>query len=498
MPRKSKKTPVATSDPADIFHSVVKIFTTFTEPNFGQPWSMCQQKKATGTGFLVSNKHIITNAHVVAYHTAVQVRKHGSPDKFTAKVLAIAHDSDLAIMTVENPAFWEGVTELEFGEMPTLQQPVLVVGYPIGGETISVTAGVVSRVDYDAYAHSTRENLVAQVDAAINPGNSGGPVLGEDGSVIGVAFQGLNDGDNIGYIIPVPVVRHVLKDFESNGCITGSARISFDWQTMENEHMREFCGLPAGVSGVRVTEIYPTSRAAKLLHVEDVVSAVDEYEIADDGTICLHGDVRVPFAAVCVDKFIGDSMRVVVYRKGRKLGLTLPVENLPVLVPLTLYEKRPSYYVFGGLVFTHLTLPYVEAVFADGSRSAPLKLVQMAEKEPTEEGQQVVILADILSHPVNVGYESNVMSGMILKSIDDKPIVNLVDVAVACKEASGKFIKFVFDDGDSVIMPTEVARAATAEIMKTNAISSACSEDLVDVCAPACAGKRRSKRVTTE
>lgn len=494
MPRKQKQ-PVVEDGETDIFHSVVKIFTIFTEPNFGQPWSMCHQKKATGTGFLVAGRRIITNAHVVAYHTAVQVRKHGSPDKFTAKVLAIAHDSDLAIMTVENEGFWSGVTELEFGSMPCLQQSVLVVGYPVGGETISVTAGVVSRIDYDQYAHSTRDNLVAQVDAAINPGNSGGPVLADDGSVIGVAFQGLNDSDNIGYIIPIPVVKHVLEDFEKHGHITGSGRLSFDWQTMENAHMREFYGVPESISGVRVTEVYGTSKATKILHVDDIVSSVDRYDIADDGTICLKGDVRVPFAAVYVDKFIGDSLKMTVYRKGRKLSLTLPVENIPELVPLTLYDKRPSYYIFGGLVFTRLTFPYVESVFTEGSRTAPLKLLQLIEKEATEEGQQIIILTDILSHPLNVGYDSGRMSGYILKSIDGKDVTNLVDVATYCKEASGKFIQFTFDDGDAIILQTELAREATTEVLKTNAIPSTCSDDLVDV---STVPKRRSKRRTSE
>lgn len=495
MPRKQRKIVAEDEGDADIFHSVVKIFTIFTEPNFGQPWSMCTQKKATGTGFLVSGKRIITNAHVVAYHTAVQVRKHGSPDKFTAKVLAIAHDSDLAIMTVEDETFWDGVTELEFGRMPRLQQPVLVVGYPVGGETISVTAGVVSRVDYDQYAHSTRDNLVAQVDAAINPGNSGGPVLSDDGFVIGVAFQGLNDSDNIGYIIPVPVVKHVLADYEKNGHITGSGRISFNWQTMENAHIREFYNMPVHVSGVRVTEVFATSKAVKLLHVEDIISQIDGYEIAYDGTICLKGDVRVPFAAVYVDKFIGEPLKMVIYRKGRKLNLTLPVENIAELVPLTLYDKRPSYYVFGGLVFTRLTFPYIESVFTEGSRSAPLKLLQLVENEADDEDQQIVILTDILSHPLNVGYDSSSMSGYILKSIDGKNVTNLIDVAVFCKEATGKFIQFTFDDGDAIILQTELAREATEAVLKTNAIPSACSEDMVDVMATT---KRRSKRCMSE
>jgi S1-C subfamily serine protease len=89
---------------------------------------------------------------------------------------------------------------VRLGRLPRLQDSVTVVGYPIGGETISVTAGVVSRIEMTAYAHSSSELLGIQIDAAINSGNSGGPVFSDDGSCVGVAFQSLGkeDADGIG------------------------------------------------------------------------------------------------------------------------------------------------------------------------------------------------------------------------------------------------------------------------------------------------------------
>src|SRR5258708_8002778 len=79
-----------------------------------------------------------------------------------------------------------------------------------------VPQGVVSRVDFRTYTHSVVDShLTIQIDAAINPGNSGGPVL-QNGKVVGVAFQGFS-GDvaqNVGYMIPTPVIRPFLKDIE--------------------------------------------------------------------------------------------------------------------------------------------------------------------------------------------------------------------------------------------------------------------------------------------
>ncbi|KAG6500276.1 hypothetical protein ZIOFF_040119 [Zingiber officinale] len=87
---------------------------------------------------------------------------------------------------------------------------VTVVGYPLGGDTISVTKDVVSRIE---------------IDAAINPGNSGGPAFNDRGECIGVAFQVFRseDTENIGYVIPTTVVSHFLDDYERNGKYTGAS-----------------------------------------------------------------------------------------------------------------------------------------------------------------------------------------------------------------------------------------------------------------------------------
>lgn len=88
-------------------------------------------------GFVISGRRILTNAHVVADHTFVLVRKHGSPIKYRAEVKAVGHECDLALLVVENEEFWEGMTSLELGDIPFLQEAVAVVGYPQGNSAFS-------------------------------------------------------------------------------------------------------------------------------------------------------------------------------------------------------------------------------------------------------------------------------------------------------------------------------------------------------------------------
>ena len=127
----------------------------------------------------------------MAHHTQVKVKRRGSDTKFVAKVLAIGTECDIALLTVEDDAFWEGSEAIEFGDLPRLQDDVIVVGYPIGGDTISVTSGVVSRIEVTQYTHGSSELLGIQIDAAINSGNSGGPAFDPEGACVGIAFQSL-------------------------------------------------------------------------------------------------------------------------------------------------------------------------------------------------------------------------------------------------------------------------------------------------------------------
>lgn len=135
------------TDLSQTFESIIKVYTVAASPNWFMPWQTKQQRESTGSGFIVSGNRIITNAHCVADQAHVIVRKHGDPKKYTARVVAVGHECDLALLTTDAPEFWEGTTALELGGIPNLQDPVAVVGYPTGGDNISVSVGVVSRVE---------------------------------------------------------------------------------------------------------------------------------------------------------------------------------------------------------------------------------------------------------------------------------------------------------------------------------------------------------------
>ncbi|GAB4814947.1 hypothetical protein N2152v2_001993 [Parachlorella kessleri] len=371
------------------------------------------QSEGSGSGFAISGKLILTNAHVVADNSFATVQRHGSSERYKCSVTAVGHECDLALLSVEDQAFWEQpspLKPLELGDIPQLQDDVIVLGYPTGGTNLCVTQGVVSRVGMTPYAHVGTNLLAVQIDAAINPGNSGGPAL-KDGKVVGVAFQDMENAENVGYIIPVPIICHFLEEVEREGCYRGVSGLGVRCQPLENPAARRALGMQHGQTGVLVVSVLPLAPAASKLLPGDVLLSFDGTPVANDGTILFRRRERISFDHLVTLKVPGDPARVTVLRGGEVMKVVVHPRPLPSLVPRHLYEQRPSYYIFGGLVFTPLTQPYLREWGEEGEGDSswetkcPQNLYHLAmNAEAQEEGEQVIILSQVLADDDNFGY----------------------------------------------------------------------------------------------
>ena len=123
------------------------------------PWNPGTVSSARGAGFVIAGKRILTNAHVISGARYITVQREADPRKYPAKVKFVAHDCDLAMIEVEDPEFFKGTTALSLGEIPELESVVSVYGFPIGGDRLSVTRGVVSRIDYNSYTQIGRAHV---------------------------------------------------------------------------------------------------------------------------------------------------------------------------------------------------------------------------------------------------------------------------------------------------------------------------------------------------
>src|SRR6266487_1760839 len=299
--------PIAPPKPnGPVQKSLVRITATSVEPDYKAPWNSGGIERGVGAGFVISGNRILTNAHVVSNSRYLTVERDGDPNKYPATVQFVANDCDLALITVSAPDFFKNMIPLKFGGIPELESTVSAYGYPIGGERMSVTAGIVSRVDFQLYTHSSiDQHLAIQISAQINPGNSGGPVM-QNGRVIGVAFQGYS-GDvaqGVAYMIPTPVIRRFVTDIK-DGHYDKYVDLGLTPGNLQNPAQRRYFGLPDDGRGVVVRTVIEAGPAGKVLKQGDVLLSIDDHAIASDGFVELEGE-RVEMPEVVERKFKGD------------------------------------------------------------------------------------------------------------------------------------------------------------------------------------------------
>ena len=134
--------------PPEAMKSTVKIYNFSVSSNYMRPWTKMEGESCTGSGYAIEGRYILTNYHVVRDHQLLQVQQHDRPGKWIARALVEGVQCDLALLTVDDAKFWDELPLQQCVEViPSLQQVVTAVGYPVGGENLSVTRGVVSRID---------------------------------------------------------------------------------------------------------------------------------------------------------------------------------------------------------------------------------------------------------------------------------------------------------------------------------------------------------------
>ena len=389
----------------DAYRGIVKVEVAANKPNFRTPWQTGGFGRGNGTGFMVAPGLFMTNAHVVADTDRIYISPYADSRKLRAHVKFVAHDADLALVEVEDASAFQDVPCLEFSdEIPQLEDHVRAVGYPIGGNRLSVTSGIVSRIDSVQYSHPRNaSHLALQIDAAINPGNSGGPVLKGD-KVIGVAFQGLMQANSTGYVIPISVINHFLQDVK-DGKYDGYVNVAAEFLPAENPALREYLNLPKDATGCLVSEVAVGGSSDGALKPGDVVLAVNGHTVDSSAMINLDG-VRVPLEELAERSFSGDKVKFTLMRDGKQIeteGTLSPLKANKVLTQS--YDQLPRYVEFGGLVFQPMQADVISA-WNISPKNYLVELDEYVRGGAANTKEDIVVLTQVLPDEVNARLDS--------------------------------------------------------------------------------------------
>jgi S1-C subfamily serine protease len=470
-----------------IENSVVKIFSTVRYPDPYQPWTKGSPEDISGSGVVIEGKRILTNAHVVNYASDVQIQASQAGDKISATVEAIAPGIDLAVLKLDDESFFDTHPPLARAKtLPDIKDAVLTYGFPEGGNNLSITKGIVSRVEFAPYNFPV-SGLRIQIDAAINPGNSGGPAVVGD-KMIGLTFSRLVEAENIGYIIPSEEIELFLQDI-ADGHYDGKPAMYDDLQTLENPALRAFLKLDPSIHGIVVHKPYKNDSAYPLKEW-DVITKIGDTPVDDQGMIQLGDDLRVRFQYEIQHITTNGTVPLTIVRNGQERKINLPVSaNYPQLIP-GLNGAYPSYFIFGPLVFSaatkeylgdYLTTKYATTILEGLSASASPLITRMADQSTFPDEGLVVISSPFFPHKLAEGYSSPRTE--VVKAVNGISVKNLNHLVEILRDAKGEFITIECNNrfGETMVFRRAAMFAATDEILNDNGIRSQGSPDTLAI-----------------
>ena len=280
-----------------------------------------QIEQNIGSGFIVSEDGlIITNKHVVLdseaeYKVLTNDEKEYSVEKIYRDPL-----NDLAILKINA----KNLKPLKMGNSSNIKlgQIAIAIGTPLGEFTNTVTTGIISGLGRGITAGSPYEGFVEkldnviQTDAAISPGNSGGPLLNSSGEIIGVNTAVALEGQNIGFAIPINVVKSLIESFNKQGGNFERPYLGISYEMIDRATAIRL----EVAEGAYVQTVLEDSPAAKAgIEVDDIITQFDGKKIDDDDSESLTKSI--------LNKKIGDTVKIRIWRDGEFIDTSVVVEG---------------------------------------------------------------------------------------------------------------------------------------------------------------------------
>lgn len=268
-----------------------------------------------GSGFIVdANGLIVTNKHVVSDTSATYKVVTNDGKEYDVKSISRDPANDIAILKIDAT----GLKPIELGDSSNIQvgQFAIAIGTALGEFRNTVTTGVISGIGRGIQAGSVFQGYVEklddviQTDAAINPGNSGGPLLNSSGQVIGINVAVAQGAQNIGFAIPINIVKSGLQEFQANGKFASKAYLGVEYQ-MISQRTAVMNQVPQGAYIVNVVSGSPAEKAG--LQPDDIVTKFDGVD--------LKGDTN-GLADLITKRKPGDSVTMDVWRNGQTQTLS--------------------------------------------------------------------------------------------------------------------------------------------------------------------------------
>lgn len=469
----------------DIRNSVVKVLTTQRLPDMFRPWTKQSPRDVFATGVVIEGNRILTNAHAVAFAGQIYIQPYQSAEKIYARVIAEAPGVDLAVLEINDESFFQGHPPLPFdSRLPKAKDTVNVYGYPVGGKELSVTEGIVSRIEFSGMHYGVL-SLQIQIDAALNPGNSGGPAVAGH-KIIGLVSSKIKEAENVGYLIPVEEIKMFLTDI-ADGAYEGKPAfpsIELSFQTVENDALRDRLGIQKGTSGIMVSRVQSRNKAFPL-KPWDLITHLGSHAVDSEGHVRVHKDLRLPMHYLVPQLAKDGKIDVTIIRKSNSKKIQVPVDSRSQRLIRFDNNKYPRYFIYGPLVFSPVTYLFTKAMNTGMhnyliSTGSPI-LTRRIDLAAFEGEEMVVVASPMFPHRITKGYDARNLG--VISHVNDVEIRNLTHMVETLREIKDEYVIFRFASrvSETLVFRRQEIESITEDILTDNGIRHQCSKDLRDI-----------------
>ncbi|QDT12059.1 S1C family serine protease [Planctomycetes bacterium K23_9] len=481
------------SEVGSVRSAVVKIYSIRRSHSLSSPWKRLTSSTVTGSGFVLSPTEVLTNYHVVAMTTDVSVSLNGQSERLSGRVKAIAPGLDIALIELEEP-LPDRIKPLPVAKKtPKGGTQIQVYGYPKGGDALSITEGVISRMEHVRYKYNAR-GLRTQIDAPLNSGNSGGPMIA-DGKVLGIAFSGLSSSNDIGYAIPCEELNVILDDMQ-DGTYDGKPQLWISTSTLASKEMRKWLKMPSGATGIRFARM-PIPVDDYPLQSNDVITHVGEFEVNNLGKVNLDSNTQVTYTYAVDQAASNGKVPLKILRDGKPMEIEVPVFRDSHLLLDYMIEQQPTYFVYGPIVFGVATVELLSsfdlAIKRGGRTGAGIAalVASMQERENPlfmrryecvkDDAEELVIVTKLIRNRMT--RDTSLGLPAVVRSINGQPIKTIKQAAEVLAALEDELLVIEFDDNRSstIVLDRKAIEKAHDQIMEDNGIVKAASKNLRDV-----------------
>ena len=445
--------------------SIVRFDGTRNDHNFRVPWDKRPQT-VSKLGAVIDDNEILTTARGLANHTLVRLQKGGRGRWFDGEVKWVDYQANLAVVDVDDEAFWSGLVPVQFAGADQLRDNLQVVRWRSGN--IERRAAEFSRFTVADANFNQAPRIELKASSEIE-GAGRGELMVSGGKVVGLVAS--KSGSTCS-VIPAPFITAALR-LRADDNYNGLGYFDFIWQPASNPATTEYFELNGPARGVLVIKPFTRPGAKSPLKLHDIILEVDGFPIDIQGDYLDpdYGHVIMEYLA-CRNKWAGDTVKFKVWRDGdtQEVDSPLPQADFTAnLVTDRTEDTEPTYLIAGGLVFVPLSAEYLSSWGKDWQRSAPFRLVFYNNQKPEKGQRSLVVLSLVLPDFYNIGYQERNAQNLVLDTANGQRIDSLESLANALNSPVDGFHLLEFKKGSAlqkIILDAEKLQEANQRIAK--------------------------------